>query len=281
MTVTPALERWHSYDRESLIYTPSWLEGIIGGLGIDALVLLGFAGCFLAAALTVPAGFGLATMTTPLFLLWFEPHHAIAGVAIVHGAHNAMKSRMLRTHIDRNALRRFGWALLLGALIGALLQSVIPPDPLLLLVGIALIVLPILKVSESWTRLRLPEAEDRIGGFGSGFLGGLTGHQGALRAMFLKQRLPDKSEYAATAAVLALVVDATRIPIYLWNDTAVLTVEPWLLLGFVVAALLGAQIGRIWLEKWKSDDIQKGIMVGLVITGFLYVREAVEALSVA
>ena len=99
--------------------------------------------------------------------------------------------------------------------------------------------------------------------------------------MFLKQRLPDKSEYAATAAVLALVVDATRIPIYLWNDTAVLTVEPWLLLGFVVAALLGAQIGRIWLEKWKSDDIQKGIMVGLVITGFLYVREALEALSVA
>ena len=44
---------------------------------------------------------------------------------------------------------------------------------------------------------------------------------------------------------------------------------------------LGAQIGRIWLEKWKSDDIQKGIMVGLVITGFLYVREALEALSVA
>ena len=28
-----------------------------------------------------------------------------------------MKSRMLRTHIDRDALRRFGLALLLGALI--------------------------------------------------------------------------------------------------------------------------------------------------------------------
>lgn len=254
---------------------------IIWGMNIELLVVLGLAGCLLAAALTVPAGFGLATMTTPIFLLWFEPHHAIAGVAIVHGAHNAMKSRMLRTHIDRDALRRFGWALLLGALIGALLQSVIPPDPLLLLVGLALIVLPALKVSESWTRIRLPEAEDRIGGVGSGFLGGLTGHQGALRAMFLKQRLPDKSEYAATAAVLALVVGATRIPIYLWHDVSVLTVQPWLLVGFVIAALLGAQIGRIWLEKWKSDDIQKGIMVGLVITGVLYVREAIEALSAA
>ena len=99
--------------------------------------------------------------------------------------------------------------------------------------------------------------------------------------MFLKQRLPDKSEYAATAAVLALVVDMTRIPIYLWHDMSVLTVEPWLLIGFVIAALIGAQIGRMWLEKWKSDDIQKGIMVGLVITGVLYVREAIEALSAA
>ena len=99
--------------------------------------------------------------------------------------------------------------------------------------------------------------------------------------MFLKQRLPDKSEYAATAAVLALVVDMTRIPIYLWNDVSVLTVDPFLLVGFVLAALLGAQIGRIWLEKWKSDDIQKGIMVGLVLSGILYVREALQALSAA
>ena len=246
---------------------------------MEPILILGLVACVFAAALTVPAGYGLATLTTPLFLLWFEPHQAIAGVAIVHGAHNAMKSRMLREHIDGSALRHFGWALLLGALIGAMLQSVISPEPLLLLVGIALIVLPVLKLSESWTSIRLPEAEDRIGGFGSGFLGGLTGHQGALRAMFLKQRLPDKSAYAATAAVLALVVDATRIPIYLWHDTSVLTTETWLLIGFVVAALVGAQIGRIWLEKWKNEHIQKGIMVGLVLSGALYVYEALGALG--
>ena len=106
---------------------------------MDILIILGLFGCVLAAALTVPAGFGLATMTTPIFLIWFEPHQAIAGVAIVHGAHNAIKAHMLRQHIDKDALRRFGWALLLGALIGALLHLVIPSDPLLLLVGFALV----------------------------------------------------------------------------------------------------------------------------------------------
>ena len=243
------------------------------------VVMLAMLICVVAAALTVPAGFGLATMMTPVFLVWFDPHQAIAGVAIVHGVHNLIKSRMLREHIDRDALKRFGWALLIGALIGALLQSIIPSDPLLLVVGLALIVLPLLKVSESWSSIRLPEAEDRLGGFGSGFLGGLTGHQGALRAMFLKERLPDKSAYAATAAVLALVVDLTRIPIYLVNDASVLSTNTWLMVGFVLSALVGAQLGKRWLERWKSDDIQRGIVIGLVITGILYVREALEALS--
>ena len=243
------------------------------------VVILAMLVCVVAAALTVPAGFGLATMMTPVFLVWFDPHQAIAGVAIVHGAHNLIKSRMLREYIDRDALKRFGWALLIGALVGALLQSFIPSDPLLLLVGVALIVLPLLKISESWSSIRLPEAEDRLGGFGSGFLGGLTGHQGALRAMFLKERLPDKSAYAATAAVLALVVDLTRIPIYLVNDASVLSTNTWLMVGFVLSALVGAQLGKRWLERWKSDDIQRGIVIGLVITGLLYVREALEALS--
>lgn len=248
---------------------------------MDVVMVLGLVACFIAAALTVPAGFGLATMTTPIFLIWFEPHQAIAGVAIVHGAHNAIKAQMLRQHIDKKALRRFGWALLIGSFIGALLHLVIPSDPLLLLVGFALVVLPILKVSERWSKIQLPEAEDRIGGFGSGFMGGLTGHQGALRAMFLQPRLPDKSEYAATAAVLALVVDMTRIPVYLWNDITVLTDQTLLLLAFVVVALIGARLGKRWLEKWKRDDIQKGIMVGLVLTGFIYIREALMALSSA
>ena len=63
------------------------------------VVILAMLVCVVAAALTVPAGFGLATMMTPVFLVWFDPHQAIAGVAIVHGAHNLIKSRMLREYI--------------------------------------------------------------------------------------------------------------------------------------------------------------------------------------
>ena len=78
------------------------------------------------------------------------------------------------------------WCLVvIGAVLGAILQNEVPQDPLLVIIGLFLIILPILTLSENWTGYRIPEANDRIGGFGSGFMGGLSGHQGALRALSL------------------------------------------------------------------------------------------------
>jgi uncharacterized membrane protein YfcA len=244
-----------------------------------SLIVFSLFATFFAAALTVPAGFGLATMITPVVFLWLEPHEAVAVVGIVHGSHNAWKLKVLRSSVDYSAVRRYGWAMVVGALIGAALNTAVEADPLLLIVGIALVLLPLLSISEKWTDYRLPETEDRIGGFGSGFFGGLTGHQGALRAMFLQKRLPDKSEYAATAAVLALVVDVTRVPVYVALEGWQILDAGWLILGLVLAAVLGVQLGKRWLKKWKSDTIRNGILVAIVASGVLYIREAAVALA--
>ena len=69
-------------------------------------LLLVAIGSFLAAALTVPAGFGLSTILTPLVLLLMGPHEAVAVVAVVHGAHNAGKFAALRESVDIEAFRR-------------------------------------------------------------------------------------------------------------------------------------------------------------------------------
>tara|TARA_B100001093_G_scaffold514684_1_gene589289 strand:- start:1812 stop:2561 length:750 start_codon:yes stop_codon:yes gene_type:complete len=244
-----------------------------------ALLVFTLLATFVAAALTVPAGFGLATMITPVVFIWLEPHEAVAVVAIVHGSHNAWKLKVLRESVDYSAVRRFGWALVAGALIGALLNTIVDAEPLLLLVGIALVVLPTLSVTERWTKFRLPETEDRIGGFGSGFFGGLTGHQGALRAMFLQKRLPDKAEYAATAAILALVVDITRIPVYVAMRGWQILDSGLLIAGLVLSAILGVQLGKRWLKKWKSNTIRNGILIAIVASGLLYIREALNALG--
>ena len=244
-----------------------------------SLIVFSLFATFFAAALTVPAGFGLATMITPIVFLWLEPHEAVAVVGIVHGSHNAWKLKVLRSSVDYSAVRRYGWAMVVGALLGAALNTAVEADPLLLIVGVALVVLPLLSMSERWTNVRLPDAEDRIGGFGSGFFGGLTGHQGALRAMFLQKRLPNKTEYAATAAVLALVVDVTRVPVYVALEGWQILDAGWLIVGLVLAAVLGVQLGKRWLQKWKSDTIRNGILVAIVVSGVLYIREAAVALG--
>ncbi|MED6338867.1 MAG: sulfite exporter TauE/SafE family protein [Candidatus Thermoplasmatota archaeon] len=233
----------------------------------------------LAAALTVPAGFGLATMLTPVILLWLPPHEAVAAVAIIHGAHNAWKLKLLRANVDFTAVKRYGWALVIGAIIGAVLHSHIPSDPLLLVVGIALIILPILSVTERWTNIRLPDSEDRIGGFGSGFFGGLTGHQGALRAMFLQKRLPDKVAYAATASILALAVDLTRIPIYIMFEGSAILDEYILIPCLVMSAILGVNLGKRWLTKWKQTHIRSGILIAIIASGIMYIAEATKNLG--
>lgn len=238
------------------------------------LIVFAMFATLLAAALTVPAGFGLATMVTPVMLVLLpEPHLAIATVAVIHAAHNGWKLVLLKNNVDFTAVKRYGWAMILGALIGAFLSTSINPKPLLIVVGVALIVLPILSITERWTTYRLPEAEDRWGGFGSGFMGGLTGHQGALRAMFLQRRLPDKTAYAATAALLALIVDLSRLPVYLISDGAGLVEYLPLVAGSVFSAIAGVHLGKRWLQKWKKSRITTMITVGIVLSGCMYVIE--------
>jgi len=112
-----------------------------------SLIVFSLFATFFAAALTVPAGFGLATMITPIVFLWLEPHEAVAVVGIVHGSHNAWKLKVLRSSVDYSAVRRYGWAMVVGALLGAALNTAVEADPLLLIVGVALVVLPLLSIA--------------------------------------------------------------------------------------------------------------------------------------
>ena len=231
-------------------------------------------GTFIAAALTVPAGFGLSTVLTPLVLVLMPPHEAVAVVAIIHGAHNAGKLSLLWENVDFTAFKRYGIWLVLGSIIGAILQNQVPQKPLLGLLGVALIVLPILTISEKWMNYRIPDANDRIGGFGSGLMGGLSGHQGALRAMFLTKRIPDKMSYAATASILALCVDFSRIPVYLLYRSDEVYSHYSLIIILVISALAGARLGKRWLKTLKSEWIRNGVMIGIISSGLLYLIEA-------
>ena len=240
------------------------------------IIIIIFVGVIFASALTVPAGFGLSTMLTPITLLLMSPHEAVTVVAIIHGIHNAAKYISLRDYVDFEAVKHYGVWLIIGSILGALLNNGVPQKPLLAVIGIFLIILPILTLSERWTNYKIPEANDKIGGFGSGFMGGLSGHQGALRAMFLTRRLRDKMNYAATASILALCVDLSRIPVYLFFRYNDLIEYLELTIILVMAALMGVNIGKRWLESMKNIWIHNIVMAGIISSGIFYLFQSLN-----
>ena len=156
---------------------------------------------------------------------------------------------------------------------GALLQNKVPQAPLLAIIGIFLIVLPLLTMSEKWTGYRIPEANDRVGGFGSGFMGGLSGHQGALRAMFLTVgwiRWP-----ILRLQVSLLCALTSRIPVYLFFRFDEISSHLNLTLVLVASALIGVNVGKRWLKSLKSEWIHNGVMIGIVASGIFYIAEAI------
>ena len=106
---------------------------------MEEILVIAALGAFFAAALTVPAGFGLSTMLTPFALLLMPPHEAVAVVAVVHGAHNAAKCWSMWDSVDLTAFRHYGVWLVIGAVLGAILQNEVPQDPLLVIIGLSLI----------------------------------------------------------------------------------------------------------------------------------------------
>jgi uncharacterized membrane protein YfcA len=109
------------------------------------------------------------------------------------------------------------------------------------------------------------------GGLVSGFFGGLSGHQGALRSMFLLRSGLGKEAYIATGVVIACLVDLTRLPTYLTAGMRGAVVDEWpLLLVCTLAAFAGAWWGKKLIPKVTMRGVQ--LLVGallLAIAGML------------
>lgn len=82
------------------------------------LALIAFA-ALVGSTLTLFSGFGLGTMMTPVFALFFPVPLAIAATAVVHLASNLFKLGLLARAADWRVVLRFGLPAALAALVGA------------------------------------------------------------------------------------------------------------------------------------------------------------------
>jgi len=213
------------------------------------------------------AGFGAATILTPVAILFMDVKTAIAVVACFHLFGNASRLAFFWRHVDRTAWVQFGLTGVLCSLIGAGLTATLPSAAVTLLFGVFLVLYVGLS-SLVPQGLRLPRTAATLvgGGVASGFIAGLIGTGGAVRsACLLAFGLP-RDVYLGTSAAIALVVDATRLPVYLLEQFI-----PWRMFPGVASLLLvafaGAWLGQRLIRRASPAVFRWFILAMLTLMG--------------
>jgi uncharacterized protein len=238
-----------------------------------------------ASGLTLFSGFGLGTILLPAFALFFPVEVAIAITAIVHFLNNIFKLFLLGKHADKKIVIRFGFPAILSAFLGAyalIMLSDLAPlisyqmmdktfiiTPVKLVIAIMMTLFAIIELLPadvfSFNQKYLP-----VGGLLSGFFGGLSGHQGALRSAFLLRCNLSKEAFIATGIVIACIIDFSRLFVY--SSKYFLTLDQGnitLLLAATLAAFLGAYLGNKLLKKITMQFVRitVSIMLFLIALG--------------
>ncbi|WP_257667949.1 sulfite exporter TauE/SafE family protein [Parapedobacter tibetensis] len=236
---------------------------------------------FLIALLTFFSGFGLGTILTPVFMIYFPVDLAIALTGVVHFFNNIFKLVLVGKQADRQVLLRFGIPAVLAAFVGAWLllhmadfeplfaysigSKTFEVYPIKFIISILLILFAIIDLVPLFNKLQFGKDKLPIGGALSGFFGGLSGNQGALRSAFLIKAGLSKEAFVATTVVVSSFVDFTRLSVYATRFTkAGLQDNLLLVVCAIVAAIIGAYLGNKLLKKVKLRFIQVLVAVMLI-----------------
>lgn len=237
---------------------------------------------FIAAILTFFSGFGLGTLLTPVMMLFFPLDLAIALTGIVHFANNLFKLFLIGKHASKEVILRFGIPAILAALLGSwvlLEMTELKPlfsyslfgqlfyiQPVKLVIAILLVFFSLADLIPSFKRIQFSKDKLPLGGLISGFFGGLSGHQGALRSAFLIRAGLSKEAFVGSAVVVSSAIDFTRLGVYATKflNTSLNDQIP-LLSVTILSAICGALIGNQLLKKITLHFVQNAVAVMLLM----------------
>lgn len=237
---------------------------------------------FFVAILTFFSGFGLGTILTPVFMMFFPVDVAIALTGVVHFFNNIFKIILVGRNADKGVLLRFGIPAVIAAILGAwILLNITDLRPLFMyeafgkhievypvkfIISILLIIFAAMDLVPYFGSLQFAKKHLPIGGALSGFFGGLSGNQGALRSAFLIKAGLSKEAFVATAVVVSTFVDFTRLSIYATRFTkSGLTDNLTLVICATLAGIAGAYLGNKLLKKVTLRSLQVIVAIMLIL----------------
>ncbi|MGH7637681.1 MAG: TSUP family transporter [Gemmatimonadaceae bacterium] len=221
----------------------------------------------LAGGTAAIAGFGIGSLLTPLLASRLGMTLAIAAVAIPHALATALRCWRLRGSIDWALMRGFGLLSAAGGLAGALLYTRFSNDTLTVVLGVLLIATSIAGLTNWSRRIHLNSRfAPHALGFASGVFGGVAGNQGGLRAAALLTFSLMPLTFVATSTATGLLVDAVRLPVYLWRSSAALVELGYPIVIASVGVVMGTLAGERMLVGLSADRFRTvvSVLIGLL-----------------
>jgi len=183
---------------------------------------------------------------------------------------------------DRNVVIRFGMPAFFTALLGAYLLLRVSNlnalttyslwgneysiTPVKLVIAVLLIAFALMEVIPYFKNIQFGKDKLVFGGLLSGFFGGLSGNQGALRSAFLIKSGLSKESFIATGIVVACIVDFSRLGVYMTRFLKSGLLENLtLVIAATTSAFIGAYTGSALLKKVTLQTVQVIVTVMLVI----------------
>lgn len=224
------------------------------------------------------SGFGSSSIFLPAAHQFLDYKSAILIVAVYHMFGNITRFLLTYRHWNMEIFMLFGIPSVIATMIGSLFIDIIPSNILKIILAVVLILFTLYSLFRPSFGLRPTVWMGRIGGFLSGFTAWVIGTGWVLRGAFLTSFGLRKEEYIATIAAIAILVDMTRIPLYV-SQWFFRPEDIYLLAPLLLIALLGSYVGKKVVQYLPSEILKKIILVGVIILSALLGYQGWNTLS--
>jgi|ERR1051326_6458237 uncharacterized membrane protein YfcA len=215
-------------------------------------------------------GFGSSVFFVPLADFFFDFQTVLAITGVLHVFSNSAKLILFRKNVNYRLMFLIGIPSVLMVILGAQLTTYLSFKYTELILGIFLILFSILFFIYPHLKVSPNKVNAISGGSIAGFLAGLIGTGGAIRAVSLTAFSLEKNTFIATSAAIDFGVDFSRSFVYLGNGYLE-TKFYWYIPFLFGVAFLGSYIGMKLLKKVSEINFKKIVLVLLLLIGITQV----------
>ncbi len=222
----------------------------------------------IASTVGTLAGFGTSTIMLPILLFFLPYPVALLFVGIIHFFDDIWEIINFRRAVNWKLLLAFGIPGVIASYLGARLAVTEPQMILQRLLGLLIIFYVFLILAKPKFKIPQTRASAGLGGTLSGFIAGVFGIGGPIRAVFLSAFNLPKETYLFTSGAIALFIDPPRLITYLQGGARLPESLTWGLLILVPTTFVGSQIAKKLVNKIPQQKFRSVVAIFLLIIGF-------------